>query len=327
LDPPNYGIAPGFPKCTQPETIPTGCVNQLYQNSSAPTWLIDLDYTPTENLLVYAKYSRGYRAGGIAPNVTAPLNVFKPERVNTYEAGFKSTFNAPLHATFDTSIFYNDFTNQQIQVGFNAAPGSGYSSTAAPTNAGASRIYGAEVNASVVPFQGLVLDVGYTYLQTRITEAVSLAQYNSAAFTIGSSFHVGDPIVLTPKNKAVVGATYTLPLASDLGKVSVGATFAHTDRELANYADRLGTPGFLPSFLPAFGQYNFLPATNLLDLDASWNDIYASRLDVSLFATNVTGDKYFTYVPGLSTAGFGFETYELGQPRMYGVRLKYHFGQ
>jgi outer membrane receptor protein involved in Fe transport len=47
-----------------------------------------------------------------------------------------------------------------------------------------------------------------------------------------------------------------------------------------------------------------------------------SRLDVSLFATNVTGDKYFTYVPGLSTAGFGFETYELGQPRMYGVRLR-----
>jgi iron complex outermembrane receptor protein len=319
LTPPNYGYAVGFPVCTQPATTPAGCVNRLYQQSSAPTWLIDLDYTPTDDLLVYAKYTRGYRAGGIAPNVTAPLNVFQPERVNTYEAGFKSTFNAPLHATFDTSIFYNDFTNQQIQAGFNAVAGSGLSPTAAPVNAGASKIYGLELNGSVIPFHGLVLDVGYTYLHTRITEAVDLTQYNNSNFTLSGAFHVGDQIVLTPKNKVVVGATYTLPLASSLGKISVGATFAHTDEQLANYADRVSAPAFVP--------YGFLPATNLLDLDASWNDIYGSPLDVSLFATNVTGEKYFTYVPGLGNTGLGLETYELGQPRMYGVRLKYHFGQ
>src|SRR5262249_45082407 len=161
LDPPLYGYLPippafgGNPFCTQPLTTPTGCVNHLYQSSSAPTWLVDLDYTPVQDLLVYAKYSRGYRAGGIPPKVAAPLNVIKPERVNTYETGFKSTFNTQIQATFDTSIFYNDFTNQQIQAGFNAVPGSGYTSTAAPVNAGASRIYGLELNGALVPFHGL----------------------------------------------------------------------------------------------------------------------------------------------------------------------------
>jgi iron complex outermembrane receptor protein len=322
LDPPNYGISPPVlgpnPRCTQPLTTADGCVNRLYQQSSAPTWLIDLDYTPTDDLLVYAKYSRGYRAGGIAPNVTAPLNVFQAERVNTYEAGFKSTFNAPLHATFDTSVFYNDFTNQQIQLGFNAIPQSGFSSTAAPANAGASRIYGLELNSSVVPFHGLVVNVGYTWLDTRITQTSDLSSVNLTGFTLSAPFHKGDAIVLTPRNKAVVDTSYTLPLASNVGKVSVGGTFSYTGRQLANYSERT---------VPGFEQYSDLPSTGLLDLNASWVDILGTPLDASLFATNVTGKEYFTYVPGLASAGFGFETYTLGQPRMYGLRVRYHFGQ
>jgi iron complex outermembrane receptor protein len=320
LDPPNYGPspAPGNPKCTQPLTVATGCVNTLYQQSSAPTWLVDLDYTPIDDLLVYAKYSRGYRAGGIAPNVTAPLNVFQAERVNTYELGFKSTFNAPLHATFDASAFYNDFTNQQIQLGFNAIPGSGQSSTAAPGNAGSSRIYGLELNSSVVPFHGLVVNLGYTYLDTRITDTVDLSGIALTGFTLSAPFHKGDEIVLTPRNKAVLDANYTLPLPSNVGKVSVGATFSYTAKQLANYADRT---------VIGFEQYSTLPSTHLLDLNASWTDILGTPLDVSAFATNVNGQKYYTYVPGLATAEFGFETYELGLPRMYGMRLKYHFGK
>ena len=35
--------------------------------SHKPTWLIDLDYTPVQDVLLYAKYARGYRAGTIAP--------------------------------------------------------------------------------------------------------------------------------------------------------------------------------------------------------------------------------------------------------------------
>ena len=72
---------------------------------------------------------------------------------------------------------------------------------------------------------------------------------------------------------------------------------------------------------------SYLPATDLLDLHASWNAIYGSPVDLSFFATNVTGQKYYVFTPGLGTAGFGFDTAELGQPTMFGVRLKYHFGK
>ena len=68
------------------------------------------------------------------------------------------------------------------------------------------------------------------------------------------------------------------------------------------------------------------PATDLLDLNANWTNVLGRPVDASLFATNVTGQNYYVVCPGLGGAGLGFETLELGQPTMYGIRLKYHFG-
>ena len=309
-----YGVSSSF--CTQKSTDATNCVNHLYEDSSAPTWLVDLDYTPTKDLLIYGKYSRGYRSGGIAPNVSAPLNTFKPEKVDSYEIGFKSTFHAPVKATFDMSFFYNDFTNQQIQIGFNANQ-TGYASTAAPVNIPGSTIYGLEVSGSINPVKGLAITAGYTYLHTRIDSAGDIASLTITGYTLSAPFNVGDPIALTPENKAVVDVSYTLPfVSSDVGKITFGGTFSHTDKELANYSDRT---------LTAYAAYSWLPATDLLDLHASWNSIYGKPVDVQVFATNVTGQKYYTSVPGIATAGLGFETIALGQPTMYGVRLKYHW--
>ncbi len=316
--PPSYGLIPGAGSsaCTQPATIPRGCASNLYQQSNKPTWMLDLDYTPSRDLLVYAKYSRGYRAGTIAPNITAPLDIVKPETVNTYEVGFKSSFRAPLHATFDASLFYNDFTNQQIQVGFNKKLTSALASTAAPINAGASEIYGAEVNASITPYRGLVFDVAYSYLYTRINQVADLSSYNDPNFNLSAPFKVGDQLALSPANKIVLNGAYTLPVPDALGKMSVGATFTHTDKQLANYSDRT---------VSGFESYGFLPATDLLDLNANWRGVFGHPVDASFFATNVTGQHYYVYAAGLATSGLGFESLQLGQPTMYGVRLKYHF--
>ena len=318
--PPYYGVSGSF--CTEPQNTATGCVGHLHEDSSRPTWLVDLDYTPTKDLLIYGKYARGYRAGGIAPSVTAPLNVFGPEKLDSYEAGFKSTFRAPFNLTLDASVFYNDFTNEQIQVGF-APTQAGYSDTSAPVNIPGSTLYGAEVNGSINPFRGFVVTVGYTYLHTRIDKIGDINSVIIPGYSVGASFKVGDQITLTPKNKAVVDASYQLPFVPvGMGKVNVGATFTHTDKQVANYTD-----GTAAGVAAGFGAYAWLPATDLLDLHATWTNVFDKPFDISLFGTNVTGQKYFTYAPGLGTTGLGFETIELGQPTMYGVRLKYHWGR
>jgi len=314
-------FAPGtnpFRTCTNPLSVANGCNSHYEMRSHAPTWLIDLEYTPITDLLTYIKYTRGYRAGTIAPNVTAPYNIVRPEKVDTYELGAKTSFAQPIHGIFNTAIFYNNFTDQQLQLGFDAAPGAPVSPTAAPINAGKSRIWGVEIESSIMPFKGFQLDGSYTYLNTQIRELQSFPTPTGSLYIIDGAQRVGDPLALSPKNKFTLSTTYTLPLGDNIGKVSVGATFTHTDKQLSNYSDR-------NSSFAVFQGLDFLPATDLLNLNLGWDSIMGKPVDLMFFATNVTNKQYYTYVPGIAI-GTGFETAQLGQPRMYGGRIRVRFG-
>ena len=308
------------PTCTDSvtTTLPT-CTEFLREQSHAPTWLIDLDYKPTDDVLTYGKYSRGYRAGGVFANSPSNYRDFKPEKVDAYEAGVKTTFHGAVAGTFNVAAFYNNFQDQQLQVGFNAAPGSGVGPTTGIVNAGKSRIYGVEVETSISPFEGLTVDGSYTYLHATITSIAPLVS-TDPNYVIASQIQPGDPLALSPKNKYSVTGTYTLPLNSNIGKVSVGATFTHTDKQLTSYA--YNDPVALAEYGSNLG---ILAATNLLNLNLGWNSIAGAPVDMSVFATNVTQQKYYAFVPGL--AQNGFESAVLGQPRMYGVRVRYRFGK
>ena len=284
------------------------------------TWLVDLDYNPTQDILLYAKYARGYRAGTIVPNITAPLNIVEPEKVDSYELGLKTSFGGALRGTFNLAGFYNDFSNQQLQVGFNARPLSGQASTAAPVNAGKSEIWGLEADASLTPFQGLVLTGGYSYLRTKIKSVPDFSSFNDPNYILAAPFQPGDPEVLSPRHKVTVSGTYTLPLDEEkIGRISFGATFTHRSSMLVNYTDRTNPD-------PSIAALSTLAPLDLLNLNASWNNIAGAPIDLSLFMTNVTKEKYYSFIAGLGSPSVNFETATLGEPQMYGARLRFRFG-
>jgi len=304
-------------KCVNPIAAP--CFQTSEATSSAPTWVTDLDYKPWDDMMVYGKYSRGYRAGGVFPSAPSDYRVFQPEKVDTFEAGLKTSFGGAVHGTFDFAAFYNNFRNQQLEVGFFAAPGSGVGPTTGIVNAGKSRIYGTEMEASVTPLTGLTFDVNYTYLATRITSIAPLVS-TDPNYIISNQIPVGSPLVLTPKNKALLSANYTLPLAQQIGKISLGATYTYTGKVLSSYAYSSAAD------VAAFGgNYGTLASRKMLDLSLGWNSILGSTVDAGLFGTNVTNLHYYTYIPGLGPQA-GLETASLGEPRMYGVTVRYRFG-
>jgi iron complex outermembrane receptor protein len=313
------------PVCTNPDSagLPD-CYAAVKESSRAPTWLLDLDYKPFDTTLLYAKYSRGYRAGGVVQSLGPPFDTYGPERVNTYEAGLKQTFLGAVNGTFDVDGFYNDFANQQLQIGFDprttgVAPASGIS------NAGKSRIYGAEVDATITPFPGFTAAVDYTYLNTQIQQISTLTTPPSSPYIVVNEAIQGDPLVLSPKNKVTISGTYTLPLDPDLGKITVGASFIYTDPQLADYADTtaLISPTNVPNV--AVRDLGYLQARHLLNLNANWTSIFGSPFDLTAYATNVTGEKYYTFVAGLYSGSLGFETAELGEPTFYGFKVRYNF--
>ena len=319
----NFPVLPPFTggptaACTDAAAAPT-CYESNKESSQAPTWLVDLEYKPTTDVMIYGKYTRGYRAGGVFSNAPANYRSYQPEKVDTYETGFKTTFAGPAPGTFDVTAFYNNFRDEQLQLNFDPAPGAAVSPTTAILNAGKSRIWGAEIEASITPLKGLTFDVGYTYLNTKITSIASVVS-TDPNYVVASSAPVGAPLVLSPKNKYVISSTYTLPLAERIGRISAGLTFKHEDKQFANY---LYTN---PAAVAALGgNYGVLAAKDILDANASWNSIAGSTFDVMLFVTNVTDKQYVVGVGGLGS--LGFETETLGQPRMYGGRVRYRFGK
>jgi iron complex outermembrane recepter protein len=312
--------------CTDPATTPNGCNLEQKKDSSKPTWLVDLDYKPYEDMLLYGKYARGYRAGGVITNAPVDHRTFNPEKVDNYEIGMKTSFAEPIHASLNIDGFYNNFSNQQLQFGFNAAQignpphPAPVSPTTAIINAGKSKIYGSEIELALQPLPGLSVDFNYTYLRTQI---VSVAQITTTDpnYQPATSIPQGAPLVLSPENKGTLSTKYTLPLEKSIGDISVGGSFIYVDKQLASY-------NYLnPAVVAGVGcNCGTLGPRQLLNLNGEWASIFGSTVDVSVFATNVTQKKYYQFVPGLGSPGNYLEFASVGEPRFYGLRVRYRFG-
>ncbi|WP_212742542.1 TonB-dependent receptor [Rudaea sp. 3F27F6] len=99
----------------------------IHQSWTEPTGRLVLNWTPqtsfTDSTLVYASYSRGYKAGGTnSPGVGADPQYlyfaqrdprYKPEFVNAFELGTKNVL-AGGKLTVNAALFYNDYKNYQV---------------------------------------------------------------------------------------------------------------------------------------------------------------------------------------------------------------------
>jgi iron complex outermembrane receptor protein len=226
-----------------------------------------------------------------------------------------------ISGTFDADGFYNDFRNQQLLLSFQALCNTDLNvacvtPTSSTLNLGKSQIDGLELDATVVPYDGVALQIGYTYLDTGVISARKPPAV-VGLFSVQPSAQAGDGLPLSPKNKLSLTASYRLPLDDSIGRITLSTTFTYTDTMLTNYID-LQVPGY--------AYLSRTPATKLLDFDLNWEQVMGHPVDLSVFATNVTGDQYYTYTGGLLGAA-DIETASIGAPTLYGVRVKIHFGE
>ena len=290
----------------------TTCQSQIKIKSNKPTWLLNLDYKPNDDLLLYIKWARGYRQGSIiSGNFAFPT--FDPEKVDTFEGGAKWSFQGAVSGFLNFAAFYNNFTNQQIAVNAVIAPA--FANILAPAqviaNAGKSRIWGIEIDTTLRLFEGFKIDASYAYLNTKLISITPppLPIFFSQLVPVSA---VGGPLAQSPKNRVTVTATYTLPLDQSIGEVSFGATFTHTD------AHDVHTAQFAPLT-------HRLKAVDSLNLNVEWEGIMGGPVDLAFFMTNVTNQKRILY-PIAVYPTLGAEVGYINQPRMFGFRMKVRFG-
>ncbi|MCB1686902.1 MAG: TonB-dependent receptor [Halioglobus sp.] len=278
--------------------------------STEPTWLLGTGYHPTPDILLYAKYARGYRQGSINLGGSEGFDTHDPESVDSYELGAKTSFFGQFPSTFNVAAFYNDLQDQQIQFGYFKTSGVG---TTAILNAGGSTIWGVEAEASIQLLDSLILNASYTYLNTEVDELVLPVcppTTCSPISTINTSTAENEPLPYSPENKFVVSASYLLPVDPALGDMSATATYAYID-EMQAVAEAVSIFATLPDY-------------SLVNLNFDWNGIMGKPFDMSIFASNVFNEKYITSIS--ATYENGVETGQVGVPRMYGVRVRYNWG-
>lgn len=280
----------------------------------APTGVLEVSYKPFDDVMGYAKYVRGYRQGSIVLAADAGIDTFKEEHVNTYELGAKTNFDGLVTGRFNFALFYNELSNQQLQVGY-ISPDAG--NTTAIFNAGKSRIAGAELEAFFLLTDQLSLSLSGSHLSTKLlSQSNHSAEITNAAGPLAGAVQVpiadvGDSLPFAPDYSGVATLTYTVPVSANNSEVNFGVTYVYT-----------GTQRVAASSATPFDE---LEPFRLLNLNINWSSVFGSPLDLALFATNVLDEEYATYHGGVYKA-LGFEVRTMGQPRMLGARLKYRFG-
>jgi outer membrane receptor protein involved in Fe transport len=147
-----------------------------------------VDWKPTDNNLIYASASRGYKGGGFNPGATVLSGIkpaFAPEFVNAFEIGTKNSF-ADRRITLNLTGFYYDYKGYQI---------SKFANQTISTENVDAKVKGFEFEAAFEPVKGLRFDTQIGYLETKIGSGTSIDSFDrtqgNAALTTVRSIDAG----------------------------------------------------------------------------------------------------------------------------------------
>lgn len=283
-----------------------------------PAWVVGLDYQVSDNLFVYAKTSGASMSGGWNIRATkAPA--FEPEDAMDLELGFKSDlFDDRLR--FNGAFFYIKYDNQQRIV--NEFDPIVNSVTQFVRNAGKSHAYGAELELTWLPWDGMTISSGLALLETEyddyeVLEAVVSGPNAGQQVLVD---HSTENAPQAPELTFNIAATQAFD--TELGSVELHADYYWVDETW--FADTTPRPGESASLIaqfeeekrwqsvPSYGLFN--AKVTLLTNNEDW--------EFSLWGKNLGDKEYYQGVGNFYTA-FGVASWFTGNPRTFGASARY----
>jgi iron complex outermembrane recepter protein len=276
-----------------------------------------LAYRFSDDVMSYASYARGYKAGGfnfereringnLANNpALGPLNAVDPdtsfgrELVDSFELGLKTQW-ADNSLLLNGAVFYQDYTNFQL----NTFTGLQFVVTSLP------QVVSQGVDVDMLwytPLPQLSFQGGVTYAETTIEDfGTSLIFFRPE--------RQDDTLSFAPDLSASLLSTFEQPIGSFLLRASVGAKYTSEYNTGSNLDPRKIQEAFtLVNARLGFGTK-----------DQTWM--------VELWAQNVTDEEYFQVafdatLQGSSTGPTATSMINgfLGAPRTYGVTARFKF--
>jgi iron complex outermembrane receptor protein len=296
---PTFGGSPPFGVGT---VIATTSDFDGRRTDTAFTPRASISFKPTPDHNLYLSYSQGFKGGGFDPRgqstqapSQSPEDVFEfmafdPEKVNSYEAGWKaSLFGRRLQIA--TAVFQADYKDVQVPGSAGCVVGGVSTFCGITTNAGKARFRGVEIetNWRVAQDFGTVgdrLNLAGTlgYLDAKYREFITLVTVNEQGQAIpATEVDVGDfrEIQNTPKWTLSGLLEYDTPLGS--GRLNANTTLSYRSK---SQQFELRTP--------LLDQKGYA----LWDANLIWRSA-GGRYELGLHAKNITNQKYIV-------AGYNF---------------------
>lgn len=171
--------------------------DKLSQDVSEFKPMINVNYSVTDDAMLYLSYSEGFKSGGgnqraIFPEDDTSVLLYGPEFVEVYEAGFKTSwFERRLN--LNGAAFYTDYKDIQINVQLGFVP--------VVQNAGDAEIKGFELELNALPLENLEVNASLAYLDAKYIKVA-----DNAAITADHNF------ANTPELSGSLNLIYTVEL-------------------------------------------------------------------------------------------------------------------
>src|SRR5690606_33318009 len=191
--------------------------------------------------------------------------------------------------------FYGKYTSIQRSTFGVSSTGATFIGT---SNGPKATIYGFQLESTIRPAPGFLLNANYGLLETRYDEG-------SPGFPKGNAF------AQAPKHTVNLSASYTRDLGS-AGKLVASTGFTYQSR-ISFQDDNLGS------------SLAFQKGYSIVDARLGMSDIGETGISASLFVKNLTNEAYALERQDLVNA-FGFAGTIYNDPRTFGLEIGYRFG-
>jgi outer membrane receptor protein involved in Fe transport len=303
---------------TRGQGIAAGIYRAMEETYDDITWRINVDYTPTEDDLVYFSITTGYRAGGFNLGFNSPTPVYDKETVTAYEIGYKGQmFDGTMQV--NASAYLYDYEGIALQF---QESGGIFGEGTSVTNGPDVQTIGFETDVLWLATDNITLGFNYSYTEATYQDGAGdkliidntnpLAPEGIYTPEERSIDIDGESVPRIPKHKWTVWAEYAQSLG-DNGKILYMTSLNYTDEFIAFATPRVESP------------LTVLPDYYRWDARVTWNSA-TEQWGVSAFVNNITNDVGIRQVNVENAAQNYRYSVEPTNPRMWGVEVQYKFG-
>lgn len=348
------------PAGTSAEGCPWGTISGD-QESQYHVPKVTMEWTPTDDSLVYFFWAKAIKPAGInqlstgGAASTIAEERFDAEKMDTYELGTKTAWEAAGYLQANAALFYLDYTDKQVGTQILVPDGvGGFRSNPRVINASSAEVWGLELELTWQPsfVEGMTLSGAYTYLDTQYTDFIDETTTFVRAGRAGNC-----PVVwkdnddntvatgTTNPNADLDDPTFASKCALDLSGNQLERTPEHAFVGRFNLTRPLGSQGleWFTEFDAIYQDQRFVDQDNQAFFEEFWQvdgrlGIVSEAMSLTLFVTNIFDDD--TIRGGGSGPDFGQRISDMGfsaglvrshffgpltQPRTFGARLLFNF--